>query len=137
MFSVRRCAVTVISSSAPVPASVPPVAGSAAYAAQDEPPRMAATAYEIFEFIADPLDSMCTTAAPALAAFRAEGASAPLRLLENPCPRGIAVDGTLRLQAPRRRRQAVSVLELAGKEGAVREARLVGGVGGRAVGVLG
>src|SRR5439155_12911794 len=77
MLSVRRCAVTVISSSAPVAASVPPVAGSAAYAAQDEPPRMAATAYEIFEFIADPLDSMCTTAAPASPALRPEGAARP------------------------------------------------------------
>src|ERR1700730_2497559 len=67
---------------------------------------------------------MCTTAAPTLV------------LLENPCPRGIAVDGTLWLQAPRRRRQAVDVHELARKVRAVREAGLVGDVGDRAVGVL-
>src|ERR1700724_4707634 len=59
---------------------------------------------------------MCTTAAPALV------------LLENPCPRGIAVDGALWLQAPRRGRQAVGILELARAMRAVRETGFVGNV---------
>src|SRR5215468_6054776 len=53
MFSVRRCAVTVISASASDPVSLPPAAGAAA-AAAEVPLRIAATAYEIFEFIACP-----------------------------------------------------------------------------------
>jgi hypothetical protein len=57
MFCVRRCAVTVISASVSVAASVLPVARSAADAPKDAPPKMAATAYEIFGFIVLSLDN--------------------------------------------------------------------------------
>src|SRR6202045_1910366 len=68
----------------------------------------------------------CTTAAP----------QARPQLLENPCPRGIAVAGALRLQAARRGRQPVGILELTREVRAVRKPRFVGDVGNRAVGIL-
>src|ERR1700719_2146883 len=70
---------------------------------------------------------MCTKAAPRQRA---------LQLLENPCPCGIAVDGALWLQAARRGRQTVGVLELPREVRAVRKPRFVGDVGNRAVGIL-
>jgi hypothetical protein len=54
MFSVRRCAVTVTSISASLgasPAALVSAARATGIAAQEAPLRMAATAYEIFEFI--------------------------------------------------------------------------------------
>src|SRR5215469_8072448 len=59
-----------------------------------------------------------------------------VKLFEYPGARGIAIRGALRLQAPGRGREPVGILELAREVRAVREARLVGDVGDRAVGVL-
>src|SRR5262249_14311414 len=54
MLSVRRCAVTVISSRTPALTSAFSLAGAAADAAEDTALKMAATAYETFELIAQP-----------------------------------------------------------------------------------
>src|SRR5580658_10903794 len=62
--------------------------------------------------------------------------AARLRLLEYPGARGIPAGGALRLQAPRRGRKSVGILELTREVRAVRKACLVGDVGDRAVGVL-
>src|SRR5262249_34848030 len=55
MLSLRRCAVTVISSRAPVSAAAATSsAGAAAIAPEDTAPKIAATAYETFELMRNP-----------------------------------------------------------------------------------
>src|SRR5690349_8995629 len=66
MLSERRCAVTVISSSAPVSAAAVSLAGAAAWAADDTAPKIAATANETFEFMRNPR-RVCSYPAPAAA----------------------------------------------------------------------
>src|SRR5207253_6282261 len=98
----------MISSSAPP--SVVPAAGSAAAALTDAPPRMAATAYEIFERMADSPQRtrwIRRSDATLRACDRTHA-----HLLEHPRTRGVAVDAALRLQAARRGRQAICILEL-------------------------
>src|SRR5580704_4517177 len=74
MLSLRRCAVTVISTSpsewVSVLVTVVSAACTTAEAPQEAPARMAATAHEIFEFIAAPLEETLLSApSPSLGRF--------------------------------------------------------------------
>ncbi len=129
MLSDRRCAVTVISSIEPVVASELAFVGSAACAATDTPLRIAATAYETFEFIRDsPRIFVRTTTVAALVVStgamrifagvwkmlieQTRHSAVTSRLFEDAAASGVAICGPVRLQAPCGGGEPVGVLEL-------------------------
>src|ERR1700751_3202099 len=115
--------------------SVVPGVCSCAQVATEVPPRMAATAYEIFDFICVPPQKPGIAASPASPAYRwkmmpgSRDGIYNAALLKDGRTRMIAVAGSLGLQPPAGGRETVRILELPGEVCAVSEARLVGDVG--------